>query len=444
MQGRGDPVRCGRRRRQPRLREHAVPGAEALLRGSAVGRAGGLGGRARAALRHGGADARGRAGDLRRSGRRAAQAGRARTSASRTPTRRSTPACTSASPARPCADPYFGGEGPERRGCVKCGRCMIGCRYNAKNTLVKNYLYLAERRGRADRRRAQGGRRRAAGRERRLGWLPGHDGAHRARGSARTAARRRRAGWCSPPATMGTNALMQGCRARGSLPRISHRLGYLVRTNSEAILAVTVRGQAAPTSASGSRSPAASIPIPTPTSRRSPTATAAARWPAATRCSPVRARGCTRPLKLLARGGSQAAHAAQDAGAGGLVAAHADPAGDADAGQLDPPAPDRDPRRPRPPADRAGPREPEPDLHRRGQRRRRATRDARSTATPQSSIFEALANIPTTAHILGGAVIGRRRGARRDRPRTGASSATSGCSSPTARRSRPTRASTRA
>src|SRR5919201_6552718 len=44
-------------------------------------------------------------------------------------------------------DPYFAGEGPARRGCVMCGRCMIGCRYNAKNTLVKNYLYLAERRG---------------------------------------------------------------------------------------------------------------------------------------------------------------------------------------------------------------------------------------------------------------------------------------------------------
>jgi cholesterol oxidase len=39
-------------------------------------------------------------------------------------------------------DPFFGGEGPARRGCVLCGRCMIGCRYNAKNTLVKNYLYL--------------------------------------------------------------------------------------------------------------------------------------------------------------------------------------------------------------------------------------------------------------------------------------------------------------
>ena len=41
-------------------------------------------------------------------------------------------------------DPYFGGKGPTRTGCIGCGGCMLGCRYNAKNTLDKNYLYLAE------------------------------------------------------------------------------------------------------------------------------------------------------------------------------------------------------------------------------------------------------------------------------------------------------------
>lgn len=45
------------------------------------------------------------------------------------------------------ADPYFSGEGPEREGCRFCGGCMVGCRYNAKNTLDKNYLYLAENEG---------------------------------------------------------------------------------------------------------------------------------------------------------------------------------------------------------------------------------------------------------------------------------------------------------
>ena len=44
-------------------------------------------------------------------------------------------------------DPYFGGKGPERSGCNFCGGCMTGCRYNAKNTLDKNYLYLAQQKG---------------------------------------------------------------------------------------------------------------------------------------------------------------------------------------------------------------------------------------------------------------------------------------------------------
>ncbi len=44
-------------------------------------------------------------------------------------------------------DPYFGGEGPERAGCTLCAGCMVGCRYNAKNTLDKNYLYLAQKNG---------------------------------------------------------------------------------------------------------------------------------------------------------------------------------------------------------------------------------------------------------------------------------------------------------
>src|SRR5947208_2773002 len=44
-------------------------------------------------------------------------------------------------------DPYLGGEGPDRTGCIECGACMTGCRHNAKNTLDKNYLWLAEKRG---------------------------------------------------------------------------------------------------------------------------------------------------------------------------------------------------------------------------------------------------------------------------------------------------------
>ena len=47
----------------------------------------------------------------------------------------------------PLRDPYFGGEGPDRTGCNRCGGCMVGCRHGAKNTLDRNYLWLAERRG---------------------------------------------------------------------------------------------------------------------------------------------------------------------------------------------------------------------------------------------------------------------------------------------------------
>jgi len=50
-------------------------------------------------------------------------------------------------PGERVADPYFGGAGPDRTGCTQCGNCMVGCRVGAKNTLVKNYLALAERLG---------------------------------------------------------------------------------------------------------------------------------------------------------------------------------------------------------------------------------------------------------------------------------------------------------
>ncbi|GHH37933.1 FAD-dependent oxidoreductase [Lentzea cavernae] len=50
-------------------------------------------------------------------------------------------------PGQKVADPFFGGAGPERTGCTECGSCMSGCRVGAKNTLVKNYLYLAEKLG---------------------------------------------------------------------------------------------------------------------------------------------------------------------------------------------------------------------------------------------------------------------------------------------------------
>ncbi len=136
-------------------------------------------------------------------------------------------------------DPFFGGEGPERTGCQLCGRCMVGCPHGAKNTLVKNYLYLAERRGAQvlpertviDVRpigRGDGSEGYEVESVRSGSWLRRGRRVHRARGVVVAAG------------PLGTNTLLQRCRLGGSLPAISHRLGELVRTNSEAILTVTV------------------------------------------------------------------------------------------------------------------------------------------------------------------------------------------------------------
>ncbi|MBN9622251.1 MAG: GMC family oxidoreductase, partial [Actinobacteria bacterium] len=130
-------------------------------------------------------------------------------------------------------------EGPDRTGCLQCGRCMVGCPHGAKNTLVKNYLWLAERRGvRIDAERtvtevrplgAADGSEGYAITSERSGLLPGR--------SKRTIRAR---GVVFAAGPLGTNKLMQRCRLGGALPKISDRLGELVRTNSEMILAVTV------------------------------------------------------------------------------------------------------------------------------------------------------------------------------------------------------------
>jgi cholesterol oxidase len=136
-------------------------------------------------------------------------------------------------------DPFFGGEGPERTGCKLCGRCMVGCPHGAKNTLVKNYLYLAEKRG------AQVMPERTVVDVRPLGRGDGSDGyeVESVRSGAWLRHDRRvqtARGVVLAAGPLGTNTLLQRCRLGGSLPAISSRLGELVRTNSEAILTVTV------------------------------------------------------------------------------------------------------------------------------------------------------------------------------------------------------------
>ena len=141
-------------------------------------------------------------------------------------------------PGKTVPDPYFGGEGPDRTGCRLCGRCMVGCPHGSKNTLVKNYIYLAERRGAevmAERTvidirplGASGEEGYEVESERSGAWVRKERRVQRARGVVVAAG------------PLGTNKLLQRCRVNGSLPRISSRLGELVRTNSESILAVTV------------------------------------------------------------------------------------------------------------------------------------------------------------------------------------------------------------
>jgi cholesterol oxidase len=143
-------------------------------------------------------------------------------------------------PGKTVPDPYFGGEGPDRTGCLQCGRCMVGCPHGAKNTLVKNYLWLAERRG------VDVTPDRTVTEIRPLG-VSGDGSEGYAVASERSGLRSGRGrrtitagGVIVAAGPLGTNKLLQRCRLGGALPRISSRLGELVRTNSESILAVTV------------------------------------------------------------------------------------------------------------------------------------------------------------------------------------------------------------
>jgi cholesterol oxidase len=136
-------------------------------------------------------------------------------------------------------DPFFGGEGPHRTGCTLCARCMVGCPVGAKNTLVKNYLYLAEQRG------VEVIPDRTVTEIRPIGAADGSDGytvASERSGMIPGRGKRtlRARGVVVAAGALGTNKLLQRCRLGGALPRISNRLGELVRTNSEMILAVTV------------------------------------------------------------------------------------------------------------------------------------------------------------------------------------------------------------
>ena len=135
-------------------------------------------------------------------------------------------------------DPYFGGAGPARTGCTMCGNCMVGCRVGAKNTLVKNYLALAE---------GLGVHIEPMRTVTHLGEIPGSRGsdgraAYRIRHEATDArgernARVTRARFVVVAGgTWGTQSLLHAMKESGDLPHLSDRLGHLTRTNSEALL----------------------------------------------------------------------------------------------------------------------------------------------------------------------------------------------------------------
>ncbi|MFC1575420.1 GMC oxidoreductase [Gemmatimonadota bacterium] len=154
-------------------------------------------------------------------------------------------------------DPYHGGEGPPRTGCTLCGGCMTGCRYQAKNTLDFNYLWLAERLGVTVRPetevtwiqpldRAEGGS------DVGEGSLEGHSdaggGGHRVTAVERVGALRRRKttfrarNVVFAGGVLGTVELLHRLRRKGDgLPHLSKRVGDQVRTNSEVLMGVTTQ-----------------------------------------------------------------------------------------------------------------------------------------------------------------------------------------------------------
>ncbi|MEY9933629.1 cholesterol oxidase [Catenulispora sp. GP43] len=130
------------------------------------------------------------------------------------------------------SDPFFGGAGPDRNPCLQCGACMTGCRHNAKNTLVKNYLYLAEK---------LGAEVHPLTTVETVTPLP-DGGGYRVTVSStgKWLAKGRRTLSAEhvvfSAGALGTQRLLHKLAGDGSLPALSPRLGELTRTNSESLL----------------------------------------------------------------------------------------------------------------------------------------------------------------------------------------------------------------
>jgi len=138
-------------------------------------------------------------------------------------------------PGRTVDDPYFGGEGPARTGCIRCGACMTGCRFGAKNSLDKNYLFFARK----------GGTRVVPDTEI-TDVVPREGGGYVLTAlQGRSFFFRQRVTFEAKNVVfsggaLGTNSLLLRLKEQGSLPRLSSQVGHRVRTNSESLIFVTV------------------------------------------------------------------------------------------------------------------------------------------------------------------------------------------------------------
>jgi cholesterol oxidase len=126
-------------------------------------------------------------------------------------------------------DPYFNGEGPERKGCIYCGGCMVGCNHGAKNTLDKNYLFFAEKYGAK------------IIPERKVTDIKFEDNIYKVYTAVSTSVPQRKAetyygrGVIVSAGVLGTLKLLLSCKKSGSLPSLPDSLGESVRTNSESL-----------------------------------------------------------------------------------------------------------------------------------------------------------------------------------------------------------------
>ena len=134
-------------------------------------------------------------------------------------------------PGESVKDPYFKGMGPDRSGCVLCGGCMVGCRHNAKNTLDKNYLYLAEKLGA----KISAEKEVLNVQEDKEGYIVKYK---KSTGLLRYTGSIKAKKVIFSGGVMGSVKLLLKCKHNKYLPNLSDCLGDYVRTNSESILGI--------------------------------------------------------------------------------------------------------------------------------------------------------------------------------------------------------------